>query len=280
MQSSQALAQSVFGTIAILNLLPLMSAIVAEDGLPAFGSNLDVSKLELEKAIQTLGEQRSRRTSIDVWFEGPYRVAVECKLSEVDFGTCSRPRLKPHDPSYATQHCDGAYTRQRNRTARCPLTALGARYWDYTEELFGWSSETDHRPCPLASTYQLARNVLAVCVDEAGALDLKRGHALIVYDARNPSMALGGEGDRQWHAASEALRVPGVLRRLSWQAFIFQWPNDPVLGWLKQELAAKYGLCPEEPPASSERKGNEFFSIIEHGTAIMAKPSEETEQRD
>src|SRR5882724_11933871 len=32
MQSSQALAQSVFGTITILNRLPLMSAIVAEDG--------------------------------------------------------------------------------------------------------------------------------------------------------------------------------------------------------------------------------------------------------
>ena len=89
MQSSQALAQSVFGTITILNRLPLMSAIVAEDGRAAFGPNLDESKLEPEKAIQTLGEPR--RTSIDMWFEGPYRVAVECKLSEVDFGTCSRP---------------------------------------------------------------------------------------------------------------------------------------------------------------------------------------------
>src|SRR5262245_29067048 len=161
MQSSQALAQSVFGTITILNRLPLISAIVAEDGLAAFGPNLDGSKLELEKAIQTLGEPR--RTSIDVWFEGPYRVAVECKLAEVDLGTCSRPRLRPDKPSYATQYCEGTYTRQRNRTARCPLTTLGVRYWDYTAELFGWSGETDHRPCPLASPYQLVRNVLAVC---------------------------------------------------------------------------------------------------------------------
>ena len=101
-----------------------------------------------------------------------------------------------------------------------------------------------------------------MCVDEAGALDLKRGHALIIYDARNPSMVAGGEGDRQWRAASDALIVPGLLRRLSWQAFISQWPNDPVLGWLKQELAAKYGLRPEKPPAPSEREGNEFFSIV------------------
>src|ERR1019366_10734725 len=64
-------------------------------------------------------------------------------------------------------------------------------------------------------------------------------------------------------AASEALRVPGLLRRLSWQAFIYQWPNDPVLGWLKQELAAKYGLVPEKPTQKNEREGNEFFSIVD-----------------
>ena len=162
MQSSQALAQSVFGIIKILNWLPLMSAIVAEDGRAAFGPNLDELKLELEKVTQTLGEPSG--TSIDVWFEGPYRVAVECKLSEVNFGTCSRTRLRPHQPSYATQRCDGSYTRQRNRTTRCPLTTRGVRYWDYTAELLGWPSDTDHRPCPLESTYQLMRNVLAVCV--------------------------------------------------------------------------------------------------------------------
>jgi hypothetical protein len=75
-----------------------------------------------------------------------------------------------------------------------------------------------------------------------GPLDPQRGHALIIYDARNPSMLSGGEGDSQWREASDALRVPGLLRRLSWQAFISQWPKDPVLGWLKQELFAKYGL--------------------------------------
>jgi hypothetical protein len=32
------------------------------------------------------------------------------------------------------------------------------------------------------------------------------------------------------------LRVPGLLRRLSWQDFILQWPNDQVLDWLKEEL--------------------------------------------
>jgi hypothetical protein len=40
------------------------------------------------------------------------------------------------------------------------------------------------------------------------------------------------------------LKVPDVLRRLSWQAFIAQWPKDEVLDWVKEELGAKYGLRP------------------------------------
>jgi hypothetical protein len=240
MRSSQALAQSVFGTIEVLNKLSLLSGVKSEDGRSAFGPMVSQAKLDFEKEMKTLGELKGHKTSIDVWFEAHYRVAVECKLSEGYFGTCSRPRLKSHNPEY----CDGTYTLQGDRTDRCSLTTLGVHYWKYTAELFGWSSETDHHPeCPLASTYQLVRNTLAACVNEVGGpLDLQRGHALIIYDARNPSMVSGGEGDRQWRKASDALRVPGLLRRLSWQAFISQWPNDRVLGWLKQELLAKYGL--------------------------------------
>ena len=240
MQSSQALAQSVFGAIAILNRLSLLSDIEAEDGSPAFGLRLNESTIEFEKPIRTLGEPRP--TSIDVWLDGDYRVAVECKLSEADFGTCSRPRLSPTDAAYVTQHCDGTYTNQRGRTARCALTEIGVRYWDYAAELFGWTTDTDHRPCPLASSYQLARNILAACVGEGGALSIDRGHALIIYDRRNPTMAMGGEGDRQWCTALAALKAPGLLRRLSWQAFIAQWPSDIVLDWMKDELGAKYGF--------------------------------------
>jgi hypothetical protein len=239
MRSSQALAQSVFGAIGVLNRLPLMSGISAECGRAAFGPKLDESQVILEKEIQTLGEPR--RTSVDVWLDGPYRAAIECKLSEVNFGTCSRPRLRPSNPLFA-KYCDGNYTRQGGRTERRPLTTIGVRYWEYTPELFGWPSDTDHRKCPLASTYQLVRNVLAACVDETGALDTKRGHALIIYDARNPTMLPDGKGDCQWHSVLSALTKPNLLRRLSWQNFISQWPSDPVLDWLKEELDAKYGL--------------------------------------
>jgi Restriction Endonuclease associating with ARP len=124
------------------------------------------------------------------------------------------------------------------------LTEIGVLYWRHVGELFGWSSKTDYRPCPLHKTYQLVRNVLAACVDDHGKLHTDRGHALVIYDQRNPAMARDGACDRQWQAAYEALQARSTLRRLSWQAFIAQWPGDPVLNWLKEELAAKYGLHP------------------------------------
>jgi hypothetical protein len=241
MQSSQALAQSVFGAIETCGRLPLLSAIKAEDGRLAFGTALNQTSLELEKDIDSLGEQLGRSTSVDVWFEGPYRVAVECKLSEAAFGTCSRTRLEPGDK----QHCDGSYTLQGERKMeRCSLTQVGVRYWNYSEAAFGWSADIDHRRCPMSNTYQLMRNVLAACVVTDGALDEGIGHALVIYDQRNPSMAEDGECGRQWREIFSALRNPGTLRPLSWQSLIAQWPNDDVLDWLRSELRAKYGLCP------------------------------------
>jgi hypothetical protein len=237
MQSSQAIAQSVFGTISAFNCLPLLANIVAEDGRQAFGPTLDKAVLYMERAINTLREPRP--TSIDVWLEGSYRVAVECKLAEVEFGTCSRTRLK----AGKAEHCDGNYTQQNGRIERCALTAINVTYWKYLGNAFGWASDIDHRPCPLASTYQLARNVLAACVKD-GNLDFGNGHALVLYDQRNPTMASGGKGDEQWRAAYEAVKAPGALRRLSWQVFVAQWPNDRALNWLKQKLDAKYGIRP------------------------------------
>jgi hypothetical protein len=242
MQSSQALAQSVFGAIRVLGHDAVLANTVAEDGRPAFGPSPDAAGIKLEMPVRWLGEPRP--TSVDVWLGGPYRVAVECKLAETDFGTCSRTRLKPEDKSYETQHCDGTYTLQPGREARCALTEIKVRYWDHMGELFGWASDTDHRPCPLASTYQLARNAMAACVGDDGNLAVDRGHALIVYDQRNPTMAPGGTGDGRWQQATSASRVPGMLRRISWQAFIAQWPKDAWLDWLREELDAKYGLRP------------------------------------
>jgi len=121
-------------------------------------------------------------------------MAIECKLAEAGFGTCSRPRLKPTDRGFAADHCDVIYTAQRGRSDRCPLTEAGIEYWRYVALLFGWDPDRDHQPCPRGSTYQLVRNVLAAGVGNDGVLRLDHGHALILFDQRNPAMAGGGKG--------------------------------------------------------------------------------------
>jgi hypothetical protein len=198
------------------------------------------TRLELEKDIHTLGERPPRTTSVDVWLQGGYCVAIECKLAELEFGTCSRPRRKLGNEGY----CDGSYTIQNNRKNRCSLTESGIEYWKYTNELIAWSSEIDHPLCPLNKTYQLVRNILAACVDDNRELRTDRGHALVIYDQRNPAMAVDGRGENAWRKVYDSVRDRRILRRLSWQCFIAQWPNDPKLNWLKEELGAKYGLLP------------------------------------
>jgi hypothetical protein len=132
MQSSQALAQSVFGTIEMLHRLPLLSSVMSDDGRSAFGLTLKNSTVVLEKSVDTLGEPRS--TSVDVWISGLYCVAVECKLAETEFGQCSRPRLTAEDASFSTDYCDGSYTQQLERTERCALTQIDVRYWRYVDQ--------------------------------------------------------------------------------------------------------------------------------------------------
>lgn len=240
LQSSQALAQSIFGTIAASGRLGLLSEIVAEDGFLAFGPLFVEATLELEKSVTTLREPRP--TSVDVWLEGSYKVAVECKLSESEFGTCSRTKLSPKAVNFKEQFCDGTYTKQNSRDSNCSLTEIGVSYWQYLDDLLGWSSIVEHRPCPLSSTYQLVRNLLAVCVDEHGQMHTDIGHVLTIYDERNPSMAADGYANRQWNAVHTSLKSPNLLRKLSWQSLISQWPEDRVLDWLEQELAFKFGI--------------------------------------
>ena len=57
----------------------------------------------MAQATDYLGEPRP--TSVDVMFDGKYRVAVECKLSLPEVG--SRPRLGRSASSYESDHCDG-----------------------------------------------------------------------------------------------------------------------------------------------------------------------------
>ena len=245
MRSSQALAQSVFGNLIAAGKAALLEGLETEEGLPAFFDGVGEAKLQLEHAVDHLGEPRP--TSIDLWVEGCGRVAVECKLTETEFGICSRPRLRPSDANYTHDYCNGDYLQQQARRSRCSLTEIGARYWSHIPELFSWDNATDWRPCPLADTYQLVRNILAACITLDQRVDTANAHALVIYDARNPAYQDDGEANRQWGAVKSALRNPENLRSCSWQTVISHLSRDPEMHWMVDALNAKYGFD-QAPP--------------------------------
>ena len=244
LSSSQALTQSVFGAIGALDRLDALQGVLAECGRPAFFDDHRDWSLVLEHDVRGLDEPRP--TSVDVLLRGPHgRVAVECKFTEQEFGVCSRPRLRPRDAAYAEQYCDGSYRAQRERHERCALTEIGVRYWEHLPHLFDWSADRDHVPCPFGEVYQLARNALAAVISSEGEFEPTGGHALVVYDARNPEFRNDGKAASQWQAAVKASRVPGLLRRLSWQCLVPAIARAPELAYLVEGMERKYGLKPD-----------------------------------
>ena len=91
-----------------------------------------------------------------------------------------------------------------------------SRYWTYLPRLFDWAADRDLRPGPFSEVYRLARNALAATVTACG-FDPNAGHVLVVYDARNAAFAAVCVAGRQYESAISACRVPGLIRRLSWQ---------------------------------------------------------------
>ena len=240
-RSSQALAQSVFGAVVAFERFDLLATVRAECGRSAFFDKASDCNAEFEHEVSTLGEPRP--TSIDVLLTSAGRkIAVECKFTEAEFGQCSRPNLRPNQPSYQKQHCDGTYSRQNGRGSRCSLTEIGVQYWTHIPQLFDWCSDQDLNPCPLRGTYQLARNAIAALLDGEGNLDAFSGHMLFVYDARNPAYAAGGGADRQYEEISSASRHPGLIRRVTWQRMLSALSGASELDWLVEEMQSKHGL--------------------------------------
>lgn len=240
MRSSQALAQSVFANLKALGKLALLTNLKA-DGFPLFNSQ-SFANMRMEHEVQHLCEPRP--TNVDVWCDGKRRTAIECKLAEDGIGTCSRPRLTPTAENYTRDYCDGRFALQQTRTERCSLTAVGIAYWHYIPRLFNWSADVDHESCPLNSTYQLVRNVLAACVRDNGDVDPEGGRAVLLYDARNPAFKDEGHGAKAWIAVRASLKNPAILQRCTWQELLKCVASDPALEWLCTELSLKYGLAP------------------------------------
>ena len=237
MSSSQALTLSFFGNLAIYSQLDWLRDLRDDDGKAIFGTaDLSAYNFSMEHEVGMLNEPRP--TSLDFYISGRYRVAIECKLTEIEMGPCSRPRLKKDSPEY----CDGSYSIQGTRKSRCALTEIGVRYWEYVPTLFKWSTDRDYDECPLKDNYQLVRNVLSACVREDGVASPSNGHAVLVYDKRNPAFAEGGKGAKAFRLTREALQDNQNLRKVSWQTICSLMKENKKLSWLTDAISEKYGI--------------------------------------
>lgn len=241
MNSSQALALSVLGNLKIHGFLQELADVQADEGGNLFGeTKLSADTFVMEYKVGHLGEPRP--TSLDGYVPGEYRIAIECKFTETEFGRCSRPRLKPNDSNYEHEHCNGTYSAQGERKERCSLTEIGVKYWRDVPEFFNWQSDHDLAPCPLDRNYQLVRNILAAGVKPDGTISIDHGHAVLIYDCRNPAFQENGKGLKAYLETQNALHEPGMLRKCSWQRILGHLREKDILPWLTQELWAKYGL--------------------------------------
>lgn len=240
MNSSQALAQSVFGNLIASENIQLLSGLLDDNGLPAFFPEIGDAALWLEHDVKTLNEPRP--TSVDVWICGEKTIAVECKLTEAEFGMCSRTKLNPdEEPDY----CNGSYSVQMNRDSRCALTEKDIQYWHHIPHLFNWPADQDMRSCAFGANYQLVRNVLAACVNSDGSVSTNGRHTLVIYDERNPAFQSGGLAHKQWHETIAALKYPDLLRRCSWQRLAGLLANESTFEWLVEKINEKYGVAPK-----------------------------------
>jgi hypothetical protein len=68
------------------------------------------------------------------------------------------------------------------------------------------------------------------------------GHAILVYDERNPAFQKGGDGFVAFEETRGALKIPSVLRKCSWQRIMRHLRTNMILPWLTEQLELKYGL--------------------------------------
>lgn len=232
MKSSQALALSIFGNLKVLGHADVLQAVSADGfGGPAFGPGpIRSDSILLEHDAKLPGERTS--TSVDVLIGGASSVCVECKLTESEVGRCSKTLL----PSSNKSHCNGANP-MTGGGITCPLANAGPRYWEEVPAFVKMEAWRARRECPMCEPYQLVRNILA-----ASRPGRERGHALLIYDARNPASRPSRNGT--FEDLQDVLADPSVLRRCSWQSILAAMMDRPELQGLVQEVGLESGLTP------------------------------------
>jgi hypothetical protein len=112
------------------------------------------------------------------------------------------------------------------------LTEKGILYWKRIPAVLKWNVEADHSPCPMRTPYQLVRNLLVA----------ESGHAVLVYDSRNPHFQRGGACAEDFESVRNNLHDPTKLRRCSWQAICGALVGDSDLRDFVEELKLKFGF--------------------------------------
>lgn len=243
--SSQALAVSVFGTIAVH---PSRQVLIDEALRLAFGWDSQGNggwQVELEKRLPSslLGEPRP--TQVDVLLQDkPGVVLLECKFTESGGGPCSQTKPLSSGEHKGTIQCDGNYREQTNpvnwKTDRCALSAKDIRYWKYIPRYFDLDRGKDYEPCPFAGpAYQYMRNILAV--GQWAQRNKKERAALgLIYVAGEvfPISSEVADPQSEWGRCAVRLRsdAPVTVQAVAYQDLVRAWrrilPEDQMLDQL------------------------------------------------
>ena len=167
---------------------------------------------------------------------GEPRVAAECTCTERKVGRCSRPTVRPgRNVNDERDHGAGSDTRPRGRWTSGSLTETRVRDWQYLPERFDGSADRTMNPCSLDGTDQLARTVLAACVEPDGPADADGDQALVIDDARHPTLRCTWGHARAWTARAASCRArgrdPGTATR---------WANEVSSRFWAQSMPVQY----------------------------------------
>ncbi len=252
--SSQALAVSIFGTLATH---PARQALIDETVRLMFGwEPLSPSdwrvRLEMTLPHGLLGERRP--TQIDVLLDNESGIVMlECKFNEAG-GPCSQARPRPSGKHAGLIQCNGNYKMQKNpingKEARCALLGKGIRYWDLLPSYFTWARDRDYEPCPFAGpAFQYMRNTLGAA-RWAEQRSLERAAFGLIYVAGEqfPMSSEVTDPNSEWNEFVRHLRPEAALtiKAMSYQQLLEAWhqrlPQDQVLAdlatWVKTKVQA------------------------------------------
>jgi hypothetical protein len=218
-ECTQALTQSLLGNLKFHGCLSLLADLKDDSGELLFGeASLAAKNLTLEHDFKAGPESAPVR--LDGFVAGNYRVSIACALSETDMDSAAGHKAD----SSGEQH---------------------RRSQDHLAKLFV-GGRSDEGCKPLKATDPLVGQVLAACVRDDGSLVPAGGHAVLLYDNRNPAFQTGGKGFAAFNTVRSSLKRHETLRKCSWQIVLEQLANVHSMRWLTGFLNAKYGLV--SPP--------------------------------